>query len=215
MELATQNKSGVILSEGSRDPIARPEVEGPRYSSHPPDISNRSNENERAEKPIRILDIGTGSGAIAIALAHHLPQAHVTATDISTAALAIAKENAARHNARIDFLESDLLDSLSEERYEVLVSNPPYVPDSDRATLHPQVRNYEPATALFAGVDGLAIYRRLIPQARAALTPNGLLALEIGHGQRDAIAALLSGWNSVRFLDDLQSIPRVALARRP
>jgi release factor glutamine methyltransferase len=180
----------------------------------------------------RILDIGAGSGAIAIALAHHLPHARITATDISPAALAVARENAARHNVahRIAFLESDLLDGLSEERdtqeaaptrearrerYEVLVSNPPYVPGSDRTTLHPQVRDYEPSAALFAGHDGLAIYRRLIPQARAALVPNGLLALEIGHGQRDALAALLSGWSFVRFVDDLQGIPRVALARKP
>jgi len=170
------------------------------------------------------LDIGTGSGAIAIALAHHLPNAHVTATDISSAALAIARENAARHNLadRILFLESDLLDSLSEaprERYEVLVSNPPYIREADRPTLHPQIRDHEPPSALFAPADsgiadGLSIYRRLIPQAHSALVPNGLLALEIGHGQRDAVAQLLSRWSSVRFVDDLQGIPRVALARK-
>ena len=164
----------------------------------------------------RILDIGTGSGAIAIALAHHLPQAQVVATDISSAALAIARENAARHNLadRIMFFESDLLASLSGP-FDAIVSNPPYVPEADRATLHPQVRDHEPASALFAGADGLAIYRRLIPQALAALAPNGLLALEIGHGQRDAIAQLFAGWSSARFVDDLQGIPRVALARRP
>jgi len=77
------------------------------------------------------------------------------------------------------------------------------------------VRDYEPAAALFAGPDGLDIYRRLIPQARAALRPNGLLALEIGQGQREAIASLLSDWNELRFLDDLQQIPRIALARKP
>jgi release factor glutamine methyltransferase len=100
------------------------------------------------------------------------------------------------------------------EWYEVLVSNPPYVPTSDRDTLHPQVRDHEPATALFAGSSGLDIYRRLIPQARTALKPNGLLALEIGHNQRDAIAALLTGWRDIRFVEDLQRIPRVALARK-
>ena len=180
----------------------------------------------------RILDIGTGSGAIAIALAHHLPKAQMVATDISPAALAVANENAARDSlaGRIDFIQSDLLDGLREEqdaeegvvaraarqeRYDVLVSNPPYVPEADRAELHRQVRDYEPAGALFAGEDGLAIYRRLIPQARTALVPNGLLALEIGHGQRDAIAKLLAEWKDVRFVDDLQGIPRVALARRP
>jgi release factor glutamine methyltransferase len=180
--------------------------------------------------PLSILDIGTGSGAIAIALAHHLPHAQITAVDISPAALEVAAENAARHNltGRIRFLESDLLNNLTTldsqaaftretrpEQHEVLVSNPPYVSTSDRDTLHAQVRDYEPATALFAGPDGLDIYRRLIPQARAALKPNGLLALEIGAGQRDAIADLLRDWNSVRFVTDLQQIPRVALARKP
>ena len=162
----------------------------------------------------RTLDIGTGSGAVAIALAHHLPGANITATDISAAALGIARENAARHNVRIEFIESDLLAALPNQTFDVIVSNPPYVPESDRAGLHPQVRDYEPATALFADDDGLAIYRRLIPQARAALVPNGLLALEIGHGQRDALAALLADGSSVRFIDDLQGIPRVVLARK-
>jgi release factor glutamine methyltransferase len=168
--------------------------------------------------PLHILDIGTGSGAIAIALAHHLPQAHVTAIDLSPAALDIATANAARHNiiGHIRFLESDLLEALPPgEGFDAIVSNPPYVATDDRETLHPQVRDHEPATALFAGATGLDIYRRLIPQARAALKPNGLLALEIGHDQRDAIAGLLADWNAVRFVDDLQQIPRVALARKP
>jgi len=211
------------------------------------------------------VDVGTGSGAIAIAFAHHLPHAHITATDISPAALEVAAANAARHHVtnQIHFLESDLLSELQanpaphssrsderdrqapaftrearreqyevprreqyevprreqyevprREQYEVLVSNPPYVSTTDRETLHPQVRDHEPSTALFAGASGLDIYRRLIPQALAALKPNGLLALEIGQGQRDAIAELLADWNSLRFLNDLQQIPRVALARK-
>jgi release factor glutamine methyltransferase len=170
-------------------------------------------------QPLRILDVGTGSGAIAIALAYHLPHARVTAVDLSTAALEVAASNAARHALadRIQFVQSDLLDALppDELRFDVIVSNPPYVPTADHASLHPQVRDYEPVVALFAGSDGLDIYRRLIPQARAALRPNGLLALEIGHGQREAIASLLSDWNELRSLDDLQQIPRIALARRP
>lgn len=180
---------------------------------------------------LRILDIGTGSGAIAIALAHHLPSARVTATDISHAALAIARENAAHHNVadRISFFESDLLDSIGleqdihaartrephRERYEAVVCNPPYVPEADSAALHPQVRDHEPASALFAGDDGLAIYRRLIPQVNSVLAPNGLLALEIGHGQQEAIKQLLADWDAVRFICDLQNIPRVVLARKP
>ena len=168
---------------------------------------------------MRILDVGTGSGAIAIALAYHLPSAQIAAVDLSSAALEVAAANAARHGLaeRIRFLESDLLDALSdgETSWDVIVSNPPYVPTADRESLHPQVRDHEPAAALVAGADGLDIYRRLIPQARAALRPNGLLALEIGHGQKASIASLLSDWKELRFLDDLQQIPRIALARRP
>jgi release factor glutamine methyltransferase len=180
--------------------------------------------------PLHILDVGTGSGAIAIALAHRLPHAHITATDISPAALAVAAANAARHHltSRIHFVESDLLSRVPHSsrtvgwgsandtmQWDAIASNPPYVPTTDRSTLHPQVRDHEPATALFAGPDGLEIYRRLIPQAYAALKPSGLLALELGHNQRDALAALLADWHSVRFLPDLQQIPRVALARKP
>jgi release factor glutamine methyltransferase len=167
---------------------------------------------------LRILDLGSGSGAIAIALATHLPHAHIIASDISPAALDLARANAAHHNltARIRFVESDLLSALAPiETFDAIVSNPPYIPTADRATLHPQVRDHEPASALFAGQDGLDVYRRLIPQARAALAPHGLLALEIGHNQRDPIAALLSAWRDLHFVDDLQQIPRVVLARKP
>jgi release factor glutamine methyltransferase len=170
-------------------------------------------------KPVKIADIGTGSGAIAIALAAHLPQASITALDISTEALAIATINAREHNVadRIRFLQSDLLSALDHEAetFDAIVSNPPYVAETDRAILHPQVRDYEPATALFAGETGLDIYRRLIPQAHNALKPTGLLALEIGHGQQDAIASLLQTWQNVSFFKDLQQIPRVAVAKKP
>ncbi|HEX3571173.1 MAG TPA: peptide chain release factor N(5)-glutamine methyltransferase [Acidobacteriaceae bacterium] len=169
--------------------------------------------------PLKIADIGTGSGAIAISLAAHLPQAAITALDISTEALAIATINAREHNVagRIRFLQSDLLSALDHEAetFDAIVSNPPYVAETDHATLHPQVGNYEPAVALFAGETGLDIFHRLIPQAHNALRPTGLLALEIGHGQQDAIASLLETWRNVSFLNDLQQIPRVALAQKP
>ncbi|HEY1993097.1 MAG TPA: peptide chain release factor N(5)-glutamine methyltransferase [Edaphobacter sp.] len=170
-------------------------------------------------RPLRIADIGTGSGAIAIALAAHLPQAAITAIDISAEALAIAAANAREHKVadRIRFLQSDLLSALNREAetFDAIVSNPPYIAETDRASLHPQVRDHEPATALFAGETGLDIYRRLIPQAYSALKPNGLIALEIGHDQQDAVTALLRIWHNVCFVNDLQQIPRVALARRP
>jgi release factor glutamine methyltransferase len=170
------------------------------------------------DKPLRIADIGTGSGAIAIALAAHLPQATIIALDISPEALTIAAANAREHNVagRIQFLQSDLLSALDHvaETFDAIVSNPPYIPESDRSTLHPQVRDHEPAVALFAGETGLDIYRRLIPQALDTLKPNGLLALEIGHGQQADLARLLADWQKVSFINDLQQIPRVALARR-
>lgn len=183
----------------------------------------------RADAPLRIADVGTGSGAIAIALAVHLPHAEITAIDISPEALKIAEENAMAHNLarRIRFLQADLLalpisrlpqsksvQSQPFEHFDAIVSNPPYVPSTEAPELHPQVRDYEPALALFAGPAGLDIYRRLIPLARAALQPDGLLALEIGYNQRDAIAALLANWRNVTFLDDLQRIPRAVLAQR-
>lgn len=167
----------------------------------------------------RILDIGTGSGAIAVALAHTLPHAAVTTIDISPAALAVARENAAccALASRIRFLEGDLLTPVAPEQFDLIASNPPYVPETDRPTLSVEVRDFEPALALFAGPDGLAVYRRLIPQAFAALAPGGWLLLEIGYGQRDAIHGLLaaSGFASIAFTADLQGIPRVAEARRP
>jgi release factor glutamine methyltransferase len=172
------------------------------------------------DSPLEILDIGTGSGAIAIALATHLSYAGLTALDLSPSALEIAQMNAVALNVshRIHFAVSDLLKALTPQQkhgyFDAIVSNPPYVPTTDAAELHPQVRDYEPASALFAGTDGLGIYKELIPQAHEALKPGGLLALEIGHGQRAAIATFLSGWCEVEFVNDLQSIPRIALARK-
>jgi release factor glutamine methyltransferase len=165
---------------------------------------------------LRIADIGTGSGAIAVTLAHALPQAQVTALDISAAALAVAKGNAETHHVadRMRFLPSDLLSAVAGEWFDAIVSNPPYVAEGDRASLEAQVRDFEPASALFAGPSGLDVYERLIPQAQAALKPGGWLLMEIGQGQRDALMQLLSGWNDVSFVDDLQGIPRVACARR-
>jgi release factor glutamine methyltransferase len=163
---------------------------------------------------LRICDVGTGSGAIAVALAHAQPQAEVTALDCSTAALEVARQNAQFHGVadRVRLVESDLLVAVRDERFDIVVSNPPYVARSE--TLEPQVREWEPHGALFAGPTGLEVYQRLIPQAWDVLAPTGWLLLEIGHGQREALAHLLRGWNNVEFVADLQGISRVAIAQR-
>lgn len=167
----------------------------------------------------RLLDVGTGSGAIAIALAHEWPDAVVTAVEISAAALEVARRNAVRTGFadRIRFLQGDLLEAVAGERFDIVVSNPPYVLETDRESLSVEVRDYEPAQALFAGADGLDVLRRLIPAAFAALVSGGFVALEIGYGQQAAVDALLAGagFREIEFTKDLQGIPRVVSARRP
>ena len=167
----------------------------------------------------RIVDVGTGSGAIAVALATHLRSSSITAMDISSAALAIARRNAQRNCVadRIRFLAGDLLAPVAGEQFETVVSNPPYVAEADRGTLAVEVREFEPETALFAGSDGLSVYRRLIPAAHDALAADGILLLEIGHGQWKAVGGLLesAGFGDIEFTADLQGIPRVVTGRRP
>jgi release factor glutamine methyltransferase len=166
----------------------------------------------------QIVDVGTGSGAIAVSVAAKIPSAAIAAIDISAAALDLARENAKRNGVtdRIRFLDGNLLAPVSEEKFDFVVSNPPYVPETDRTSLSVEVREYEPGLALFAGADGLAVYRRLIPAAYDALVPSGWIVLEIGYGQQEAIRSLLaeSKFMEIGFTADLQGIPRVAYARR-
>ncbi len=167
----------------------------------------------------RIVDVCTGSGAIAVSLARALPAADITATDLSNAALSIACENAKLNGVepRIRFLQGDLFAPVAGERFDIVVANPPYVPTIERESMSVEVRDHEPALALFAGVDGLDIYRRLISAAPSALVPGGFIALEIGYGQAPAVEGLLAaaGFTQIEFIPDLQGIPRVACARRP
>jgi release factor glutamine methyltransferase len=167
---------------------------------------------DREANPL-IVDVGTGSGAIAVAIAHALPRSRVTAVDLYPSALEIARRNAERHGVidRITLLQSDLLAAAGSTEFDVVVSNPPYIADEE--VLEPQVANYEPRSALYAGPTGLEVYQRLIPQARAVLKPRGWLMMEIGYGQRSALEALLDGWSEVSFVPDLQGIARVVLAR--
>jgi release factor glutamine methyltransferase len=166
----------------------------------------------------RIVDVGAGSGAIAVTLTAKLAYAEITAIDISAAALAVARRNAKSNGVagKIRFLQGDLLAPVAEERFEIVVSNPPYVPQGDRDGLAVEVRDFEPGLALFAGDTGLDIYRRLIPDAFALLVPGGFVALEIGFGQSGAIEELLAkaGFEQIEFVPDLQGIPRVACGRR-
>jgi len=166
----------------------------------------------------RIVDVGTGSGAIAITLARELPDPVVTATDVSEAALKLAVRNAERLGFadRVRFLRGDLLAPVKGEQFEMVVSNPPYVAERDRETLSVEVRDYEPAQALFAGEDGLAIYRRLVPAAWGMIVAGGFVVLEIGYGQTDAVRALLgdAGFSQIEFTPDLQGVSRVVSARR-
>jgi release factor glutamine methyltransferase len=163
---------------------------------------------------VRILDVGTGSGAIAVSLAHARPQSHLTAVDLSPAALEVARRNAQRHGVldRVTFLQSNLLATVDGADFDVVVSNPPYIAEGE--VLEPQVSNFEPHPALYAGPTGLEVYERLIPEARKVLKPGGWLLLEIGFGQQPAVEALLRGWRSVSVVHDLQGIPRVVQAMK-
>jgi release factor glutamine methyltransferase len=172
---------------------------------------------QRALSPaesLRIVDVGTGSGCIALALAKELPNAEIHATDISPAALEIARANAARLQleSRIRFHQTDLLRGL-EGGFDFVVSNPPYVGESEGDQVQLEVRKHEPRNAVFAGPTGVEVIERLIPLARASLKPGGWLVVEISGTISERVRGLLAGWNDVQVIKDLQGIPRVASAR--
>jgi release factor glutamine methyltransferase len=166
---------------------------------------------------VRIVDVGTGSGAIALALATELTTAEIYATDISTDALEVARANTARHEltSRIQFHQADLLSGLLNREFDFVISNPPYVGDSEEDTVQLEVRKFEPRNAVFAGPTGLEVIERLIPQAYEALRPGGWLVFEISGTIADRVRNLLSNWDEVEIRNDLQGIARVAIARRP
>ena len=165
--------------------------------------------------PMRMVDVGTGSGCIALALAKEFPEAEIHATDVSSAALEVARANAARlqFEQRIQFHQADLFDGLSGP-FDFVVSNPPYVGESEEDQVQMEVRKFEPRGAVFAGPSGTEVIARLIPQAQARLRPGGWLLLEISGTIADKTKRLLTGWDDLRVINDLQSIPRVALARK-
>jgi release factor glutamine methyltransferase len=161
-----------------------------------------------------VIDIGTGSGAIAITLSLELRR-RVYATDLSAEALVVAKSYAAKLGADVDFIEGDLFKCIADGVADMVVSNPPYVALSDRATLQREVRDWEPSLALFGGPSGLCVYERLIPEAWRVLKPGGALALELGAGQSEAVSALASAWTNIQLFPDLAGIPRVLVCEKP
>jgi release factor glutamine methyltransferase len=166
---------------------------------------------------LRIADVGTGSGAVAIALARELPKALIVAGDLSGAALRVARENALRHHVaeRVHFVGADLLAPFSRSVFDVVVTNPPYVKSSDVPLLPREIHDYEPRAALDGGVDGLASIRAIIHGAPACLRPMGVLVLEMGAGQARSVAALVSEtkrFRGHRILKDYSGIDRVLVA---
>jgi len=164
-----------------------------------------------------MIDVGTGSGAIALALGRELPTAEIHATDISAEALEFARANAARLEliSRIEFRQADLLDGFPPASFDFVVSNPPYVGESEEDSVQLEVRKFEPRGAVFAGPTGLEVITRLIPQAQTALRPGGWLVFEISGTIADRVRSLLLGWDHVEIRNDLQGIARVAMARKP
>ncbi len=177
-------------------------------------------------EPLRIADVGTGSGCLAVALARELPHAEILATDISVAALDVARRNAARHavSDRLHFLQTNLLEAVSLSplatrhaplRFDLIVSNPPYIARDEAASLPREVRDYEPSEALFPGPTGIEMYARLIEQAALLLSTGGILVLELGYGSSERVREMFHAqqrWHKVSIANDLAGIPRVLSA---
>jgi release factor glutamine methyltransferase len=167
--------------------------------------------------PVRVADIGTGSGAIALGLAALLPEAAVIAVDISAAALAVAAGNAKANGleGRIQFRQGDLTGPLAGERLDAVISNPPYIPEAEWARLMPEVRDFEPRSALTPGADGLLFYRRLAAEAPSLLKAGGFLAVEVGYDQGPAVATLFTDHGlQVTVRQDTAGIDRVVIGRK-
>ena len=171
----------------------------------------------RRLKSPRIVDVGTGSGCIALALAKELPEAEIHATDISPDALEIAEANAARLQLakRIEFHDTNLLQGLAGGTFDFVVSNPPYVGESEEDQVQLEVRKFEPRAAVFAGPSGLEVIGKLVPEAQAALKSGGWLLFEISGTISEGVQKLLDGWENTQISPDLQNIARVALAQKP
>lgn len=162
-----------------------------------------------------IVDVGCGSGAIAVSLALEIPASWVAGSDVSLDALRVAKKNAAANGAQVAFVQCDLLSAFRDQSLDLVASNPPYVPESDESHLQREIREHEPAVALYGGPTGNEIYQRLIPEAARVLRPGGWLIMELGWRSLQAVGAMLDErWHNVEDVADLAGIPRVLAAQR-
>ncbi|WP_298432335.1 peptide chain release factor N(5)-glutamine methyltransferase [Geobacter sp.] len=162
-----------------------------------------------------ILDIGVGSGCIAVALAKNLPDARVWGVEQSPEAMALARQNVARHGVRVTLFEGSLFEPFGDQRFDLIVSNPPYIPTTDLEALQPEVREYEPRAALDGGADGLDFYRAIVPVAPEHLNPGGWLLVELGIGQAEAVLGMFdrAGFGDCFAAQDPSGIDRVAGGR--
>jgi release factor glutamine methyltransferase len=167
------------------------------------------------ERP-RIVDVGTGSGCIALALAHELKRAEIDAVDISVGALEIAKANAVRLQLadRVNFREANLLEDFDAPEFDLVVSNPPYVGECEADKVQAEVRKFEPHVAVFGGPLGTEIVTRLLEQAHRTLKPGGYVLVEIGFSQSEKVREMAKAFDDVRFVEDLQGIPRVLVGKK-
>jgi len=187
--------------------IPRPETER---------LVEKAIEYAKQNKTGRVLDLGTGSGCIAVSLAKYAPELKIDASDISPEALVIAKENAAAHGAGINFVVSDLFSALEYKEYGLIVSNPPYIASAQIRELQPEL-SFEPVLALDGGADGLDFYRRIIRQAPDYLRKNGLLIMEIGLGQRKGLEKIFADsgkFEITEIVKDYNNLDRVVCARK-
>jgi release factor glutamine methyltransferase len=209
----TEHVIETVLAPIKKGSLESSAAEQGKTAAHGASRGLRPTEDAPEERK-KIIDVGTGSGCIAIALANELPAAEIHATDISKAALEVARANAVRLGQnQIQFHESDLFSKLELRNFDFVVSNPPYVGESEQDQVQLEVRKHEPHNAVFAGPTGLEIIERLIPQAHAALKPGGWLVMEISGTIVEGVKSLLSGWNEVQIVNDLQRIPRVVAAK--
>ncbi len=174
--------------------------------------------NKHTSKEVRILDIGTGSGCIAVSLAHYIVSSSIVAVDFSLKALEVAKHNALKNKVeeRIDFRQIDILEDsneIEENFFDVVVSNPPYIDLEEMGQLQKEVKDFEPDSALYGGEDGLDFYRGIVEKAAKFLKPNGLLFFEVGYKQAKKVKKLMeNGYKNIQIIQDLSQIERVVFA---